>query len=284
MRVTDPSVSRHRAPRRVRAYRGPVPDDHRHPDPPGQPETILPAATVVLLRDGPDGLETLLLRRNTRLVFAGGHWVFPGGRIEPSDLDGTDTAARLAALDDPARLIGDPGLTAAARRAAVREAHEETGLALDGDELVYFAHWTPPPGRPRRFATWFFATAAPAGAVTVDGGEIHDHAWLQPADALARRDAGTVELSPPTWITLWQLRAHTSAHDAVRALAARPPEHFATRMVPLDDHVVALYRGDAGYDDHDPARAGARHRLEMRADGWRYRRDPAPDDPDPAVP
>ena len=39
------------------------------------------AATVVLLRDGAGGLETLLLRRNSRIAF-GGMWVFPGGRVD----------------------------------------------------------------------------------------------------------------------------------------------------------------------------------------------------------
>ena len=45
----------------------------------------IPAATVVLLRDGDDGVETLMLRRDTNLAFAGGAWVFPGGRIDPDD-------------------------------------------------------------------------------------------------------------------------------------------------------------------------------------------------------
>ncbi|HBX73628.1 MAG TPA: hypothetical protein DEG86_11640, partial [Halieaceae bacterium] len=44
-----------------------------------------PASTVVLLRDGPEGLETLLLKRNKALLFAGGYWVFPGGALEASD-------------------------------------------------------------------------------------------------------------------------------------------------------------------------------------------------------
>jgi 8-oxo-dGTP pyrophosphatase MutT (NUDIX family) len=260
-----------------------VPDDDR----------IVPAATVVLLRDGPDGPETLMLRRNRRLVFAGGHWVFPGGRMEAADLD----APALPALDDAeaARRADDPALLAAARRAAVRETAEETGLVLDADGLSWIAHWMPPrSGQTRRFATWFFAATAPEGAVVVDGGEIHDHAWLRPADTLERRDAGTVELSPPTWVTLWQLRPYASAADALAALASRPAPRFATRIVAARDpaagsegdadHLVALWHGDAGYDDGDPTRAGARHRLEMRTGAWRYHRDPAPVDPDVAVP
>ena len=47
----------------------------------------VPAATVVLARESevhPD-IEILLLKRNSRLVFHGGHWVFPGGRIDAED-------------------------------------------------------------------------------------------------------------------------------------------------------------------------------------------------------
>src|SRR6058998_293848 len=92
----------------------------------------VPAATVVLLRDGADGVEALMLRRDADLAFAGGAWVFPGGRIDPEDYpEGTDADDAEALLD-------------AARNAAAREAMEEAGLVVDPSELVWFAHWTPP--------------------------------------------------------------------------------------------------------------------------------------------
>src|SRR5713101_1894462 len=154
-----------------------------------EPQPAIPAATVVLLRDSPDGLETLMLRRNSRLAFAGGAWVFPGGRIDPGDF-----ANATGETDDDALLV-------AARNAAVRETMEEADLAIDVDALVWFAHWTPAPGAPHRFATWFFVTRAPEGTITVDDGEIHEHRWIRPADAIRRRDLGEVELIPPTWVT-----------------------------------------------------------------------------------
>ena len=72
-------------------------------------DTIVPAATVVLVRDGDAGLETLMLHKNSKLAF-GGMWVFPGGRIDDEDREGAESA------ED------------AARRAAVREAVEEADL------------------------------------------------------------------------------------------------------------------------------------------------------------
>ena len=65
-----------------------------------------PASTVVLLRDTQNGLETLLLKRNKALLFAGGAWVFPGGSLDPEDLDAAkgdiDLASRIAAGVRPA--------------------------------------------------------------------------------------------------------------------------------------------------------------------------------------
>ncbi len=230
------------------------------PDPAAPVAPLIPAATVVPLRDGPSGLETLMLRRNSKLEFAGGMWVWPGGRIDPGDyVDATPS-------DDPETQM------AAARAAAVREAAEEAGIVVDPDTLVWFSHWTPPPIAPKRFGTWFFAAPAPGGAITIDGGEIHDHAWMAPAEAMARRNALQIELSPPTWITLEQLAPFDSVDQAMAELRTRTPERFATRFAPVEGGAVALYHGDAGYDDEAADRPGGRHRLWMLDTGWRYER------------
>src|SRR3954447_7045124 len=110
------------------------------------------AATVILVRDGERGLEPRLLRRNAKLAFHGGSWVFAGGRVDPGDHDALDAG------DEPAR------------RAAVREALEEAGVVIEAASLVPFSHWTTPPGPPRRFATWFFLAPVGDGDVTTDGG------------------------------------------------------------------------------------------------------------------
>jgi len=219
-----------------------------------------PAATVVLLRDGDQGLESLMLRRNAKLEFAGGMWVWPGGRIDPADYPG-------GTPDDAPEV-----LEAAARTAAAREALEEADLAVDPDALVWFSHWTPPAMAPKRFLTYFFAAPAPEGAVHIDGGEIHGHAWMTPADAMQRRNALEIELSPPTWITLEQLATYASTEEALAAMASQPPEWFATHFAGVDGGAVVMYHGDAGYEDGDPNLDGPRHRLWMLDSGWRYER------------
>jgi 8-oxo-dGTP pyrophosphatase MutT (NUDIX family) len=211
------------------------------------------AATVVLLRDGADGLETLMLRKNSRLAF-GGMWVFPGGRIDDAD--------RVVDADE----------LAAAANAAVREAAEEAGLVVPSSALIPFSHWTPPLMAPKRFLTWFFLASAPDTAVVIDQGEIHDHAWMRPAVALSRRDAGEIELAPPTWVTLHWLAAHSTLAAASAAAAARDPERFFTRIASSNEGPVAVWTPDVAHESGDLDAPGPRHRLWMSANGWRYER------------
>lgn len=231
----------------------------------GTASEMVPAATVIVVRDGDDGLESLMLRRNSKLAFAGGMWVFPGGRLDPGDHDPSDDPT-----DDLAPF----------RRAAVREALEEADVVLDPATLVPFSHWEPPPITPKRFSTWFFIAPAPpgvAGEVAIDQGEIHDHAWMRPADALRRRDELDIELAPPTWITLFELASCETVADALALAAARVPEHFTTKIAVVEREVIAVWHGDAGYGDDPEAPAdalaeGRRHRLFMLDTGWRYER------------
>jgi len=68
-----------------------------------------PSAVLVVLADGPDGAEVLLTRRSMHLSSHRGEVSFPGGRLDPGET-----------YDD----------------AAVREAHEEVGLAPSSVSLV----------------------------------------------------------------------------------------------------------------------------------------------------
>ncbi len=200
----------------------------------------------MLLRDAPGGVETLMLRRNSKLAFVGGAWVFPGGRIDPEDYPGGTPSTE------------PDEVAAAARTAAVREAMEEAGLVVDPGGLVWFAHWTPGPLATRRFATWFFMARAPEGVVVVDDGEIHEHLWIRPVEAMARRDAGEIELIPPTWMTLHMLTGEPSVDAAIGTARANEPRIYVTRIARVDGGIVSIWQGDAGYDDGDAVKPGPR--------------------------
>ena len=79
-----------------------------------------------------------MLRRSSRLAFAGGMWVFPGGRVDDADRAG----------------LADDDELGAARRAATREAQEESGLVVASQVLIPYSHWMPPAITPKRFSTW----------------------------------------------------------------------------------------------------------------------------------
>jgi len=102
--------------------------------------TIPHAATVLLLRENDAGLQVLLTKRAASLSFMGGLWVFPGGRMEASDL-APELAARsdqAAIADTGSRMLSADASTASidldtARGlliAACRETFEESGVLL----------------------------------------------------------------------------------------------------------------------------------------------------------
>lgn len=220
---------------------------------PDESNPLIPAATVVLLRTHNGAVEVLMLQKNTGIAF-GGMWVFPGGKIDKCDYPECGDILR------------------AAHQAAVRETQEETGLTLNPDDFVWFSHWTPPLSSPRRFSTWFFAAEMDfKDKIIVDGGEILDHRWITPQDALKHQAAGEIELAPPTWVTLHQLAQRHTIKEIVEHFEQREPPHFATRLERTPEGTpVAIWFGDAAYDSGNLESPGPRHRLTLCKGGFRF--------------
>jgi 8-oxo-dGTP pyrophosphatase MutT (NUDIX family) len=213
------------------------------------PAPLRVAGTAVVLRDGPRGLETLLLRRPQAGSFPGA-WVFPGGRVDPAD--GADA---LTEAD-------------AARNAAVRETHEEAGIRIS--DLVALSCWTPPAETAVRFRTWFFLARDQGGEVHTNPGEIEEAAWLGVDEAFARHATGAFTLFAPTWVTLHGLRRHRSVDEVFSTIDAQdPPVQFTTRMTQGPEGMLALWAGD---EEYPGGVVGGRHRLRMGALPWTYER------------
>jgi 8-oxo-dGTP pyrophosphatase MutT (NUDIX family) len=214
----------------------------------------------MILRDAPD-LQVLMLRRNARSDFVGGAMVFPGGAVDPHDLDpglgavqGRTDAEASAVLRLAA---GGLGYWAA----AVRECFEEAGLVLacgplPGDAVArvcehrlavelgrrhladvaaaeqvrfdvsgvhYFGHWITPHGGPRRYDTRFFVTAAPADQEpSHDEREAVAWEWVRPHEMLDRCRRAEAWLLPPTEACLDALAQVASAAALLADLASRP--------------------------------------------------------------
>jgi 8-oxo-dGTP pyrophosphatase MutT (NUDIX family) len=99
---------------------------------PGEVVDARPSATVVLLRDGRDGVEVYLLRRAGSMAFAAGMHVFPGGSVDPRDGERATAWAGPPPADWAVRLGCDEPLARALVCAAVRETFEESGVLLAG--------------------------------------------------------------------------------------------------------------------------------------------------------
>ena len=195
---------------------------------PGKVTVPRPAATVILLRSEGDLLEVLLVQRNPRARFMGGAWVFPGGAVDREEGQGES----------------------ALRAAAVRELAEEAGITLSRpDALVPFARWITPAEVKIRFDTWFYLAQAPAGVdPAVDGVEIVDARWYQPAAALEAARNGELFLVFPTIRQLEQLAGFASARALIEHARAEKISPIQPRVVTSGESARIVLPGEPGYD------------------------------------
>ncbi|HYF19400.1 MAG TPA: MBL fold metallo-hydrolase [Ramlibacter sp.] len=214
-----------------------------------EPVPTRPAATVLLMRDGPQGLQLLMTRRSETASFAPGAYVFPGGGIDAADAQAHSLAARRSTQDDQR-------LTQAI--AAIRESFEELGvliarhadgrpatqediaaldrhgpffdqvrargLVLAADEVWLLAHWITDRDMPRRFDVPFLVARMPEGQQPVaDEAEQFEPVWVSPADALARHKAGGFFMIFPTIRTLERLAKFERVAQVLQACAGEQP-------------------------------------------------------------
>ncbi|GAA4912656.1 ADP-ribose pyrophosphatase YjhB (NUDIX family) [Stackebrandtia albiflava] len=181
------------------------------------------AATVMVLRDLPHvagacgGIEVYLIRRRPTMAFAGGLYAFPGGGVDPADID--------------------------VQSAALREVREETGLRLR--ELHAWSRWITPEFEPRRYDTWFYVARQPDDVQPQDvGGEADWVGWLSPAEAL--RDHGA-DMLPPTAVALSELSRHLTVDSVLAAAEERDLSPVLPR-IRLDDGAARIcLPGDPDY-------------------------------------
>jgi 8-oxo-dGTP pyrophosphatase MutT (NUDIX family) len=221
-----------------------------------QPVPARDAATVVILREGP---EVYLLRRKSTMAFAAGAYVFPGGSVDPRDTDQAVAWAGPSPAEWGEVFNAGESVARGLVCAAVRETFEECGVLLAGrgpdsvvedttgddwesdrlalidrslafadflagrglvlrsDLLRPWAHWITPEIEQRRFDTRFFVAVLPEGQRTRDvGGEADHVAWKRPGEAIELAHKREIFLMPPTYHTLGELAAYDSV-DSVLA-------------------------------------------------------------------
>ena len=242
------------------------------------------SASLVLLRDGADGIEVLLLRRHADTRVLGGVYVFPGGKLDPDDC----SADALAALDLDAEVLRErlhepdlpPEKAAGLHTAALRETLEESGLLLaDGADaqarqaledrlaagepladamaalglrwqasaILPWARWITPdhPAAGPRFDPRFFLARLPAGQqARHDGYEATEAVWLTPRAALERHATRELDLVPPQLMSLVQLCRHADVASAWNEALAARPPRIQPEACEVDGERIVCYPGD----------------------------------------
>lgn len=244
---------------------------------------IRPAASAIILRDAPGGLEVFMVVRHHQIDFASGAIVFPGGSVDPQDellpvavpsthaTQAPASAFWLACIRETfeeagillAQRSGDRGLIAAADASRVQQRHRVD--VLDGslkfvellkqerlepaiDLMVHFAHWITPIGPPRRFDTHFFLIAAPVDQAGLhDGGEAVDGIWIRPEEAMADADAGRRVMLPPTRLNLLKLSWDRTVQGAVARAQSSKVVTVLPKVVKDDSGRKLILPIEAGY-------------------------------------
>lgn len=235
------------------AHNGPMPRLSQLIHPQREPAPVRPAATVLLLRDSPQGVEVLMTRRSLTASFAPGAYVFPGGGIDAADAQAHGQATRrptqsdlhltqaIAAIRESFEELGvllavrPDGAPATAkdvaaldRKAPFLPQAAARGLWLAAADVFVLAQWITDRDLPRRFDVPFLVARMPEGQTPVaDEAEQFEPVWVRPADALARHKEGHFFIIFPTIRTLERLLQYANV-EAVLADCARTDEPLWT--------------------------------------------------------
>jgi 8-oxo-dGTP pyrophosphatase MutT (NUDIX family) len=240
------------------------------------------SSSVIIVRSGSTD-EALLIRRHADLAFAGGAWVFPGGKFEPQDAS-QETLEKVGLAAQPSaglivtacretfeesgivlarRPNGEPCDSALAdslqryRPEVSKDAGmfatlmSEHGLTIGPTRLFLWAHWITPSLVPKRFDTRFFVTAMPPGqSVRCDSAEATELHWLDLRAGSGLPDESFVQ-APPTRFSLGDLalclRQHGSFDRLAQAEADRIIASMTPKMVKIEGRLTVLLPWDPDY-------------------------------------
>ncbi|MDP3274379.1 MAG: NUDIX domain-containing protein [Deltaproteobacteria bacterium] len=236
-----------------------------------EPVALRDAATIVLLRDGPTGLEVFFVKRRADVRFMGGAYVFPGGKLDAADAD-PSILLDLSPDECATRLqIAEATHARALHVAALRECFEESGVLLTtatveeslrtairarilasnrhfaealaehsftlrASAIAPLSRWVTPRAENRRFDTRFFLAGVGAEVVADhDQGETVASCWLAPHAAIERAQRQEIVLVPPTYRTVQMLAGFSDVQSAL-----------AHKVSPLDPIEPSARPHDAG--------------------------------------
>ena len=248
------------------------------------PNKLIPASTVLVIRDGIDDIEVFMVVRHHQIDFASGALVFPGGKVDKNDLN-----PRLREYTISSNEINDQELSY--RIAGIRECYEEAdvlfayeennsdlisnerlrklkkwrdkfnnkegsmydfaveeNIKFNLDDLIPFAHWITPEMMPKRFDTYFYIAEAPKDHIgSHDGKESVDSIWITPKQALADCDSKKRTIIFPTRMNLEKLSRFKTVKEALEKIKKETIITVEPKIEKNNDGVFLTIPENAGY-------------------------------------
>ncbi len=213
--------------------------------------TLKDAAAVILLRQNtdPTNPEVFWVKRSHQLSFLPGFHAFPGGQLDPGDVDvrvrNSPDAQTAAMISGAARELfeelgvlvarGSESLTKGQRASLLDDLEsgrmswptllDHYDLNLESADFIFVGRWVTPPFSPRRFDTWFFLVSCPVRQEPrVVPGELAQGEWITAQSAYQRWLSAQVLAAPPTLHALKTLAGGITP-DLVERFLAIPQAH-----------------------------------------------------------
>ncbi|MER7957481.1 NUDIX hydrolase [Streptomyces sp. NPDC096030] len=167
-----------------------------------------------------------------------------------------------------------------ARELSFADFLDRRGLVLRSDLLGAWARWITPEFEPRRYDTWFFVAALPAGQRTRNASTEADRTvWIRPAEAAAGYDRGELTMMPPTISTLRALTRFGSAADALAAAAGQDLTPVLAQARLEGDELILSWPGHDEFTKHIPTGGGGSEGAAPGPEPAAPGAGPAPDAP-----
>ena len=247
---------------------------------------IIPASTVLIIRDGVSGLEIFMVVRHHQIDFAAGALVFPGGKVDKSDYDKKlnqhlceeETSDRenipfkIAAIREcfeeanvlfaknknKKEIINSVELfklkkwrdKLTDKSTSMYEFARSENMFFSIDALVPFSHWVTPEKMPKRFDTRFYIAAAPEGHEGQhDGSESVDSVWINPQQALDDCFSEKRTIIFPTRLNLEKLNQSKTVAEAINNAKNSNIVTVTPTIEKLDEGIFLTIPKDAGYGE-----------------------------------
>lgn len=227
---------------------------------------LIDSASVLIIRDNnrTGKMEVLLVRRHDDIDFAGGAYVFPGGKKDPDDQNLLDDKGVFP--NGFGELIGT----------AIREVYEESGMIVSShqdlydnvsnlikgrinifefmgsadinyfiDDIIPFARWVTPRPYKKRFDTRFFLTKAPDNQEAIpDQNEVVEAVWVEPLEFIEKNHEKMM------FPTIMNLKLLSQAHSVAEAMAITKTRKIIT-VEPKIINGKRFIDPNAGYGEID---------------------------------